>query len=198
MKFSGAERYLRLDTIQGHLAVATPGNTVGHSASASAIGVAQVDVRTPGGGSVFDGTETVRTTSSDGPRRIFFQSAAPITPGDLSATGGRVLQKPDLAAASCVVTATPGFDVFCGTSAAAPHAAAIAALMLDAAGGPANVSLAELRTVMMETALDIEAPGTDRDAGAGIVMALDAVAAVAVGSTARNGTSVEGDRLAGP
>ena len=132
-----------------------------------------VDIRTArGAGGVFNGSESVRPASSDGPRRIFFQSdGTPITPGNFSSTGGRVLQKPDIVAASCVSTATPGLGTFCGTSSAAPHAAALAALMLEAAGGPDNVTLSELQSAFTESALDIEAPGIDRDSGSGIVMA---------------------------
>ena len=112
------------------------------SASRDAVGVAAVDARSAAGaGGVFNGTEEVETFSSDGPRRIFFEAdGTAITPGDFSSSGGRVLQKPDLAAADGVRTSTPGFSRFYGTSAAAPHAAAIAALMVEAAGGPANVT----------------------------------------------------------
>ena len=101
VKAAGEDRYLRPDTVRGELAVATAGNTVGHSAAADAIGVGAVAAATAAGpGGVFDGTESVETFSADGPRQIFFESdGAPITPGDLSSTGGRVLQKPDFAAA---------------------------------------------------------------------------------------------------
>ena len=163
VKNSGAEdRYVRLNYARGGLEIATAGQTFGHSASKDAIGVAAVDVTTAGGvGSVFNGTESVETFSSDGPRRIFFEAdGTPITAGNFSSTGGRVLQKPDLAAADSVSTSTPGFSTFRGTSAAAPHAAAIAALMLEAAGGPANVTSAALRTAMTGAALDIEATGS--------------------------------------
>ena len=95
-----ADRYLRLNYARGGLEIATAGSTFGHSASQDAVGVAAVDVTTAGGaGGVFNGTESVETFSSDGPRRIFFEAdGTPITPGNFSSTGGRVLQKPDLAA----------------------------------------------------------------------------------------------------
>ena len=186
VKHSGADRYLRLQAFDGRLDIATAGTTYGHAAAENAFGVAQVDVRTAPGG-VFKGAESVATTSSDGPRRVFFAAdGTPITPGEFSSSGGKVLQKPDLAAAGCVSTATPGFSPFCGTSAAAPHAAAIAALMLEAAGGPARVNLAQLRTAMAGAALDIEAEGVDRDSGAGIVMAAAAVDAVDIANADRN------------
>ena len=180
-----ADRYLRLNYARGGLEIATVGQTFGHSASQDAVGVAAVPARS---GSAFDGTESVETFSSDGPRRIFFEAdGTPITPGNFSSTGGRVLQKPDLAAADAVSTSTPGYSTFRGTSASAPHAAAIAALMLEAAGGPANVTLDALRTAMTGSALDIEAMGVDRDSGAGIVMAPGAVDAVDVAAADRNG-----------
>ena len=189
VKNAGAEdRYLRITYTRGGLAFTTAGRTFGHSAAQDAIGVAAVDVGDAGGADgVFDGTESVETFSSDGPRRIFFEAdGTPITPGNFSSTGGRVLQKPDLTAADGVSTSTPGFSTFFGTSAAAPHAAAIGALMLEAAGGSANVTQDDLRTAMTGSALDIEATGVDRDSGAGIVMAPGAVDAVDVAVADRN------------
>ncbi len=200
VKASGANRYLRVQAHSGPLAVATAGTLYGHSAQENAISVAMVDVATAGGSDgVFDGTESVRSSNSDGPRRIFFEAdGTAITSGNFSATGGKLLQKPDLTAATCVATATPGFSPFCGTSAAAPHAAAIGALMLEAAGGPEQVTLAQLRTAMTGAALDIEATGVDRDSGYGIVMAPAAVDAVDVAVADRNAaptvTSSQSDR----
>ena len=83
-------------------------------------------------------------------------------------------------------TATPGFSRFCGTSSAAPHAAAIAALVLEGAGGPGNVTQAQLRTAMASMALDIEETGADRDSGAGIAMAPAAVNFLDVAQEDRN------------
>lgn len=166
-----ANRYLHLNLHRGQLQFATDGQTSGHAAAADAFGVAAVNVGLAGGGT-FDGSETVEIFSSDGPRRVFFQAdGTPITPGDFSSTGGEVRQKPDLTAADCVSTATPGFFTFCGTSAAAPHAAALAALMLE---GDPSLGSAGVRSIFSATALDIEAPGVDRDSGVGIVDALAA------------------------
>ena len=190
VKASGSDRYLRVHAFDGRLGIQTAGNLYGHAAAENAVVVAMVDVRTAAGsGRVFNGTESVRTSNSDGPRRIFFEpDGTAITAGNFSSTGGQLLQKPDLTAATCVRTATPGFSTFCGTSSAAPHATAIAALMLEAAGGPNQVTLAQLRTGMTTGAavLDIEAAGVDRDSGAGIVMAPGAVDAVDVAATDRN------------
>ena len=180
-KDRAASRYLHLNTWRGKLWSATEGQTAGHSATANAIGVAATDAtKARGAGGVFDGTESVETFSSDGPRRVFFRpDGRAITPGNFSSTGGLLLRKPDVTAADRVSTATPGFEAFPGTSAAAPHAAAIAALMLQAAGGPRSLTRTQLLQAMQDTALDIEAPGVwDRDSGAGIVDALAAAGAV--------------------
>ena len=61
---------------------------------------------------------------------FFNANGVPYTPGNFSSTGGIVLQKPDITAASGGVTTFPlhsGFNPFYGTSAAAPQAGAIAA-----------------------------------------------------------------------
>ena len=79
-----------------------------------------------------------------------------------------VLNKPDLTAADGVsVTGSNGLfpTTFFGTSAAAPHAAAIAAL-IKSRPGPA-LTPTQIRAALMSTAIDIEAPGYDRDSGVG-------------------------------
>mgnify|MGYP000703519270 CR=1 FL=1 len=167
VKYSGAARYLHLNTLRGELAIATTGQTAGHSAASNAIGVAAVS--TDGVSTAYDGTESVETFSSDGPRRIFYESnGTAITAGNFLASGGKLLNKPDITAADGVTIAAPGFSDFHGTSAAAPHAAAIAALLFEA--DPTR-SADHVKEAMLATALDIEAAGQDRDSGAGIVMA---------------------------
>ena len=186
-----ANRYLHLNANRGRLAIATAGQTGQHAAARGAMGVAAVDVRdAAGAGGTFAGTESVESYSSDGPRRVFYEAdGTPITPGNFSATGGELRAKPDLAAADCVATATPGFATFCGTSAAAPHAAAIAALLLDLGASPS-----EVRSSLAAGALAIEAPGPDRDSGAGIAEALDSATAVAP-AACENGLDDDGDGL---
>ncbi len=179
LQFAGANRYIRVEAFRGETENSTPGATFGHSSVANAFAVAAVDVDTAMGGTVpFVGgaTNPVETFSADGPRKLFFNpDSTEITPGDVSSTGGLVRQKPDIAAADGVMTAAPGFNPFFGTSAAAPHAAAIAGLLLSA--NP-MLTTAQIRTALTSSALDIEAVGVDRDSGAGIVMAFQALQAI--------------------
>ena len=173
-KTGAANRFLHLSTNRGELALSTQGETHGHNAASGAYGVAAVCAVCvfP---SAFSASDPVETFSSDGPRRIFFNGdGTAITPGNVSSTGGSVLQKPDITAADgTAVSGAGGFPaLFFGTSAAAPHAAAIAGLIKSA--NPA-LTQAQIRTALTSTAIDIELPGTDRDSGAGIVMAYPAL-----------------------
>ena len=178
VRFSGASRFLHLGTGRGILAVSTAGETHGHSAAAEAYSVAATWVKDPAKPFVGGAVNPVETFSSDGPRRIFFRpDGTPVTPGNFTATGGLLRQKPDITAADGVATSVPGFSSFFGTSAAAPHAAAIAALLKSY---NASLTPAQIRELLTSTALDIEAPGVDRDSGHGIVMAQQVLAAAPV------------------
>jgi len=177
VKFSGANRFLDLNVGRGKLTYQTPGRTKGHSAALNAFSVAAVKARTSYPNAFSGGAlNPVEEFSSDGPRRIFFNpDGSAITPGNFSSTGGTVRAKPDIAAADGVSTSVPEFSTFFGTSAAAPHAAAIAALLLSF---KPTLTPAQVRTALTSTALDIEASGPDRDSGAGIVMAFQALQSV--------------------
>jgi hypothetical protein len=194
VKHSGQARFLHLDTLRGRLALATTGSVTGHPAAKAAIAVAAVDVRRASGpGGTFAGTEPIESYSSDGPRRILYRSdGTPITPGNVSSTGGELRAKPDLAAADCVSTATPGFSTFCGTSAAAPHAAAIAALLWQL-GTADGATPTDIRESLADKALDIAAPGPDRDAGSGLAAAR--ASADAMASSCSDGIDNDGDGL---
>ncbi len=186
-KTGAASRFLYLENLGGQLSVNTEGNIRGHACAAAAYGVAATPAAEAGGPSPnptgpfpnpFSATNTVERFSSDGPRRLFFNAnGAAITPGNFSATGGTLRQKPDITAADGVmVTGAGGFPTrFYGTSAAAPHAAAIAAMLKSA--NPSLTS-AQIRTALTGSAIDIEGPGVDRDSGAGILMAFQALQAI--------------------
>lgn len=77
--------------------------------------------------------------------------------------------KPDVVAPSDVSTATLGSEGFAGSSAAAPHAAGLLALWVDATerrGEPR-----EARQWLLDGATDLGAAGADNDYGAGLVTA---------------------------
>lgn len=185
-KSGAANRMINVIAWRSTLQLATSGATRGHSAAPLAFSVAAVPAAAAfaGGGPTgpypnpFTTADQVEWFSSDGPRRIFFDFNGALLPGapagNFSATGGVVRQKPDIAAADGVQTSAPGFDPFFGTSAAAPHAAAIIGLLQEAF--PLSTTL-EIRTLLQASALDIMAPGVDRDAGHGLVMPLAALQA---------------------
>jgi len=186
---TGAQnRFFHLVLFRGRLMVATDGETHGHSAASGAYTVAATPAATSAGAPTPNGpfpgpfvsSNQIEFFSSDGPRKIFFNAdSTAITAGNFSATGGSVLNKPDITAADGVsVTGVGGFgSPFFGTSAAAPAAASVAALVLSAK--PA-ITAAQMKTALFSTAIDIMAPGFDRDSGNGIVMALPAVNSLGV------------------
>lgn len=179
-KTGAANRFLHLGTNRGRLNTGTAGETHGHNAASGAYGVAATPAYAPFTfpppavfgpfPNLFSGSDSVQAFSSDGPRRIFFNAdGTAITPGNLSSTGGSVLQQPLITAADGVqISGAGGFsNPFFGTSAAAPHAAAIAGLLK--ATNP-NFTPAQIKTALTTTAIDIETIGTDRDSGFGTVM----------------------------
>jgi hypothetical protein len=192
-KNAAAARFLHLNTNRGRLQIATAGTTHGHSAAVNAFSCAAAPANLPFGAppnpvgpfpNPFVQTNVTELFSSDGPRRVFFQAnKTPYTPGNFSSTGGVLRQKPDITAADgTLITGVGNFpSPFYGTSAAAPHAGAIAALLKSANPSFTN---AQIRSAMMSSAIDIEAAGVDRDSGAGIVMAYNAFQALQVEGTA--------------
>jgi hypothetical protein len=85
---------------------------------------------------------------------------------------------PNISAIDCVQTRTGQLghfsNPFCGTSAAAPHAAAIAALLIEASPG---LDSAGLRNLLFGTAIDLGPPGFDLTYGWGRVDAVNALSA---------------------
>ncbi len=171
-------RAVRAVVYRGELGISTPGATYGHNSTAGAFGVAAVNSAEAAGGEFFAGATTpVEIFSSDGPRRVFYdRDGKPIKGGVTFASGGGELRnKPDITGADGVSTTLPsgsGLNPFFGTSAAAPHVAAIAALVKSAVPG---ISAAQLRKVLLDGALDIEAAGNDHDSGRGIASAMNSL-----------------------
>ena len=200
VKYSGADRFIALNVIRGRFvasgslkAFSTNGVTNGHSAAASAFSVAAAPAATaftrpletgdpanPAG--PYPGTFTAASKwerfSSDGLRHQFYNAdGTALTPGNVSSTGGATRTKPDITAADGVATSVAGFQPFYGTSAAAPHAAAIAALLLS---GKPTATPAQIRSALVSSAIDLGPAGFDTVTGSGVIMAGPALAALGV------------------
>jgi hypothetical protein len=120
--------------------------TYGHNSAAGAMGVAAYPFFAP---FVPEGF------TSPGPSTIYFDE------NNRRFRNPQIRRKPDLAAMDGAnntffgndsVTDPDAFPNFFGTSAAAPHAAAIAALVLDAAGGPGSVRPGRMRDILQDSA----------------------------------------------
>src|SRR5262249_19976518 len=133
------------------------------AAVSEVLSVAAADARIP------DPTVT-QPTSAVGPALINFPAP-------------EVRNVPNITGVDCVQTRVGqlGFfeNPFCGTSAAAPHVAGIAALLMERAPG---LSSAQYRAILTGTAVDIESPGFDFLSGFGRVDALAALQSI--GNTA--------------
>lgn len=191
-KDGSADRFIRLHAFnRGRLAIGTQGVIFGHKGSPAAISVAAAFAGENPASAPFP-AGAVEPFSSEGPRRLFYRREGgvrvPITPGNLLSTGGLLVAKPDVAGADGVTTSvvnlrmpplvSQNFRRFSGTSAAAPHVAAIAGLVLSAAPPETRPIVRErLRTNMKQilagTALPLQ--GGPFDKGAGVVNALAAV-----------------------
>jgi hypothetical protein len=198
---NAAERALWLNTGRAVLGQYSDAAVMGHSGSVNEVSVAATEAfytnDQTGGGARFTGgsANPIDLISSDGPRLMFFDpngnllnpgAASPYTIGGGGAT---MINKVDITAADGVNTAVPLYNPFGGTSAAAPHAAAIGALIKSA---DPYITNAHVVAAMKSTALVVTANNYSngnlqlgqpngvysRTQGAGIAMADLAVGAV--------------------
>lgn len=177
-RFSGGSPRLKFGLLENGFGVAATeyprstgedvvGPTVfGHSGAAEAISVGAVP---------FDHGGEVEEYSSRGPVRHDF---GPVKGTEAAAPLGspEILSKPDLAATDCGLTTFFAFLTgdgwrFCGTSAAAPHAAGVAALMLDEEG---SATPDEIRAALQASAVGVGTFGPCA-VGAGLVEAVGAI-----------------------
>jgi hypothetical protein len=150
----------------------TVGPTIfGHAGTADAISVAAVP---------YNSSAQIEPYSSRGPLAHDFAPVAGTTPAP-RLSSPQLLDKPDLAATDCAVTSFFGMEVgtsmfrFCGTSQAAPHAAAVAALEFQEAPSATSIGI---ENVQIDTATTLAGYSADAQ-GAGLVNALAAVGKLA-------------------
>lgn len=129
------------------------------------------------GAAPFFNRDTAESFSGRGPHRRFFDAAG-------NPVGPLTFTKPDFTSIDNANTTFFGRDIaqdddvlpnFSGTSAATPNAAAVAALMLQATGGPGSLSQEDIRRIMRLSAIDLGDAGHDITYGHGRINALGAV-----------------------
>ena len=140
------------------------GSIFGHAASRGAMAVAATGAVENIDGTANPGLDVIEEFSSRGPSRIFFTPAGALAP--------EVRRKPNTTAVDGTsVTGVNFFTPFFGTSASAPHAAAVAVLLkdVDPGLGPAGIA-----RILRETSLERGDPGFDTTWGFGLIDAFAA------------------------
>jgi subtilisin family serine protease len=158
-RFAGQTRMLELFCIGCIIdQFLVPGDSIfGHPAVPEVLAVAAAPASNPAVTELF---------SSSGPATILFPTQ-------------EVRAKPDVTGIDGVATSRPGFNPFFGTSAAAPHVAAVAALLLQRQ--PA-LTPAQLRGILTGSAIDLAPAGFDFAAGFGRAAAAAGLAATPTAS----------------
>lgn len=168
-RFSGSPNKLLEMNFNGFFALdpifnVPEGSVWGHAAARGAFAIAATGAVENIDGTPNPGLDIIEDYSSRGPARIFF---------DRKGHPSRETRaKPDFTAVDGVsVTGVDFVNPFFGTSAAAPHAGAVAALVKDV---DPSTSPADMRRILTQTSLDRGDPGFDLTWGNGL---LDAEAA---------------------
>lgn len=187
-KFSGEDQTLEIFFIGNGTPVEynVPEDSVyGHPAAPGVISV----------GATFNGN--VDFFSSEGPSSIFFPSVVTVS-GEETGRAAPLLDDrdtPTIVAPNRVSTTVPGFMNFAGTSAAAPHVAGVAALVLQALGFGEEIQsngiessivstrqVDEVTDIITGTADDLPPAGYDNISGFGSINAFAAVEEAISGS----------------
>jgi len=155
--YEGLPRFLSVyvfGAVQEREYVVSEGSTWGHPCAQGAMGVGAINANEPG-------HDMIAPYSSWGPAEIYFPQR-------------ETRQKPDITGIDGVsVTGAGGFpSTFYGTSASAPHIAAVAALLRDA---HPRWDAEEVYTALKNTAIDLGAQGWDKVYGYGLAQAQDAL-----------------------
>ncbi|MCL6432190.1 MAG: S8 family serine peptidase, partial [Anaerolineae bacterium] len=140
----------------------------GHPAADGAIAVGAVSATIPGASSL-------QPYSSRGPSSLYTEFGWDQSPVRVNTLAGVAVDDVETRIGQLGYFDPDGTGRFTGTSAAAPHVAGIAALLLQARPW---LTPAEVRSALNGTAIDIGASGYDRDTGHGRFDALNAVYSV--------------------
>ncbi len=181
-RFSGADPRLKFALLENGRGVSEtnyPESSLGDVVGPTVFGHAGSAAAITAGAVRYDDAGKPERFSSRGPVKHYFGPV--IGPAPAPATDEQVIAKPDLAATDGGVNTFFGIPSaslwrFFGTSAAAPHAAAVAALLRQANPG---ASAAQVRAALGATARPVGAFGPTA-VGAGLVDAYGAVAALAL------------------
>lgn len=193
-KAAGASPRVKVDVIQSYgisameYPVSAGGDVVGptivgHAGNSSGMSVGAVP---------YNDATTPESFSSRGPMVTYFAPVVDTTPA--AATAAVVVNKPDFVATDGGATtffgsSKGGVRRFYGTSAAAPHAAAVGALMLQARP---SLTATQMLGVMVAKAAPM-AHGSAAAIGAGLLDALGAVALISRPPSSRFSATVPGN-----